>query len=489
MNALIFALLLGQEKAIVEGTVVNAMTNEPLRKAHVLLEGEKTRYAVVSGNEGKFRFEGLEPGDYTPEAQRTGFLDSNDESEIGLAAGEHVKDVVIKMTPQGLIAGHVIDEDGDPVPGLIVKATRTIHVNGQPVVLGIEQGYTDKEGYFLVAELQAGRYYLSVEPDRHEREVLQPGHPGTEEQFVPTDDLVPRDIPSGAALRNIEIHIRKAAVFRIRGRVSNPPKDPVGIRLVHPDGDLRPNDPQANLQDGAFEFAGIPPGNFVLNFEHGNSFCHIPVTIADRDIDGIVAELAPASARIEGTIKIDGGGHLTKPPTLLLAGNMGVTPGVIKEDGTFEWTNLAPRRYTLIWAPPNDFYRKSIQFKHQPLTDGIIDLRSGASTTLDIVVAPNAATINATVPEGKNIRVTLWSDVTLNNSTTDDNGAVSFTNLAPGEYRILAWQKIDREYTQIREFLTRFEAQKITLTEGSHENVQVKLIPKSTSDAEIAKLQ
>jgi len=41
MNALIFALLLAQDKAIVEGTVVNALTNEPLRKAHVLLEGEK----------------------------------------------------------------------------------------------------------------------------------------------------------------------------------------------------------------------------------------------------------------------------------------------------------------------------------------------------------------------------------------------------------------------------------------------------------------
>jgi hypothetical protein len=334
MIPLAFALLLVQEKAIVEGTVVNALTNEPLRKVHVLLEGEKTKYAVISGSEGKFRFEGLEPGDYNPEAQRTGFLDSSDEVEIGLAPGEHVKDVVIKMTPQGVIAGHVIDEDGDPVPGMIVKASRTIHVNGQPIVLGIEQGYTDKEGYFLVSELQAGRYYLSVEPDRHEREVWQPGRPGTEEQFVPTDDLVPRDIASGAALRNVEINIRKTTVFRIRGRVSNPAKEPVGIRLVHPDGNLTPNDPQANLQDGAFEFAGIPPGSFVLNFEYGSSFCRIPVTIADRDIDSIVAELAPASARIAGTIKIDGGGHLANPPTLILAGNMGMNSAVIKEDGT-----------------------------------------------------------------------------------------------------------------------------------------------------------
>jgi hypothetical protein len=80
-------------------------------------------------------------------------------------------------------------------------------------------------------------------------------------------------------------------------------------------------------------------------------------------------------------------------------------------------------------------------------------------------------------------------DATLNNVTTDDSGVVSFANLAPGEYRILAWQKVDREYTRIREFLARFDAQKITLIEGSHENVVVKVNPKSVSDAEVTKLQ
>jgi hypothetical protein len=33
MNAIIFALLLAQDKAIVEGTVVNALTNEPLQSS------------------------------------------------------------------------------------------------------------------------------------------------------------------------------------------------------------------------------------------------------------------------------------------------------------------------------------------------------------------------------------------------------------------------------------------------------------------------
>jgi hypothetical protein len=486
MIPLFFALLLTQDKAIFEGAVVNALTNEPLRKAHVVLGGDKN-YAVVTGNEGKFRFEGIEPGDYQLEAQRQGFLDADDEW-FELAPGEHVKDVVIKLTPQASIAGHVVDDDGDPVHTVYVTAARTVHVNGRAVALGRHQAITDTEGYFLLSELEAGRYYLSVEPSHHERQVFQPGHPGPEEEFVRTDDLVPRDVTAGAALRDIEVRIRETAVFRIRGRVSNPPKEVMGIRLVPPDGSVRQNDPQARLEEGVFEFAGIAPGSYVINFEHMGLYCRIPVTVADRDVDGIVAELAPGP-NLEGTIKIAGGGNFSKPPAIQLAGNLGFNPTIAKDDGTFGWTNLGPRHYTLIYGPPEGFYIKSLQLNHQPVAGATIDLTSGIGGTLDIVVAPNAAAITATVQGGKKAKVTLWSDAMLSTSETDDSGTVSFTNLAPGEYRILAWQRVDEEYTRIREFLARFDAPKITLTEGSHETIEVKLTSKSVSDAEAAKLQ
>ena len=48
---------------------------------------------------------------------------------------------------------------------------------------------------------------------------------------------------------------------------------------------------------------------------------------------------------------------------------------------------------------------------------------------------------------------------------------------------------MDEKFVEILEFRARFDAQKITLAEGAHENIEVKLIPKSASDAEIGKLQ
>jgi Carboxypeptidase regulatory-like domain len=483
MIPLFFVLFLAQEKAIVEGRVVNALTGEPLRKVQVVLEEGNTRYSVVSGIDGKFRFEGIAPGEYHPAGQRQGFLDYDDEQWLTLEHGAHIKDLAIKMTPQAVIAGHVLDDDGDPVPGLQVHASRTIHVNGRPVVLGTQGGFTNPEGYFLIAELGAGRYYLSAEPSHQFRDIPQPGHPGREEDFVHTDDPVPLDVTVGAALRNVEIHIRRSSVYRIRGRVASLPMGPVGLRLVQADGTLRPNDPQANLNAGSFEFASIAPASYLLTCYGVGIYCHVPVTVVDHDLD-LAVELAPGP-NIEGTIKMEGGGAFPKPPVIQLFDKM-VTA---KENGTFGWTNLAPKKYFIDYGPPDGCYVKSIQFNHQPLSGIFLDLTLGVGGTLDILVAPNAATLSATVEGGKKADVTLWSDSKTYHRDADANGVIQFDHLAPGEYRILAWQKVEEQFVEIPEFRARFDAQKITLAEGEHQNVEVKLIPKSASDAEVAKLQ
>ena len=168
-------------------------------------------------------------------------------------------------------------------------------------------------------------------------------------------------------------------------------------------------------------------------------------------------------------------------------------PATAQEDGTFSWENMAPQHYWLAYAPPEGDI-KSTLLNHQPIEKMAIDLSSGASATLEIVVSPNAATVSVVVhnangnPTSKGMAV-LWNDLELYLRETDANGAVKFTNLAPGEYRIAAWENAELAYLSIPEFRTRFDAKKITLAEGSHETIEVKLISKSASDAEIAKLQ
>ena len=63
-------------------------------------------------------------------------------------------------------------------------------------------------------------------------------------------------------------------------------------------------------------------------------------------------------------------------------------------------------------------------------------------------------------------------------------------NLAPGEYRVAAWEDIEPGLVQNPDFRERFEstAIKATLTESSNTTVEMKVIPRDTILAEIGKL-
>ncbi len=493
MIPLLFALLLAQDT--VEGTVLNALTNESLRKADVTLVRGKKTYAAISSTDGKFRFEAIDPGEYQLRVQRQGFLDADDEPEVEVTSGQEVKDIVIKLTPQGIIAGRVVDEDGDPVEEASVFIERSMQVNGRKISLSSDQSETNSEGYFFIGGLKPGPYHLSAAPPNSRMRFERPVNSGPRESLVRTEELAPIQLAPGAAMRGVEIKLRKSPIFRVRGRLSNSPKDYRNLWLT---GESQSH--SATIRDGAFVFNGVTAGSYTLTqsdtlaqradgaFAPPSMYCHVPITVSDRDVDGVVVELAPGPD-IEGLIRIDGDGHFAKPQKLGIVGDWSPQFVTANEDGTFRWTNLVPQVHFLNYAPPDGSYAKSIQFNHQPVKNRVIDLTSGSAGTLEIVVAPNAATISATVPGAKNATVALWNDSTSDAQQPDATGVVTFKSLAPGEYRIAAWQNIDRQYLNIPEFRALFDARKITLTEGSHETVELKPIPKSASDAEIAKLQ
>ncbi len=461
MIPLVFALLLPQEKTVVEGRVVNGITNEPLKKAHVSLNLDgNSSVEVLSGEQGKFRFEGFAPELYQLFAERLGFI-GEDGGWIEVAAGEHVEDLVIKMTPHSAIAGHIVDEDGDPVPGARIFVERRVYANGRAYVFDHQQKIADDEGYFFAGGLRAGRYYLTVFP---------PERTGVHEDLIRTENPVPIELSTGTVLRNAEVRLRQGRVFHIHGRVTNWPSAGIPVELV-------PTGAYTNPRNNKFEFDSVAPGDYFL--KSWSPSCPKAVTVTDHDIDDLVMEFTPGPS-ITGTIKP----RLPEPPIIMLdSGGINV-----KEDGTFEAARLKPEKYNVDVELPDGYYVKSVQFNHQPSPDHTIDLTSCTGGSVEIVVAPNAASVSVTVRDAKDSKVTLWSESTLRTKGADD-GDVTFENLAPGEYRILAWEKVEEKFLEIPDFRARFEAQKITLAEGSRQSVEVKLIPKSVSDAETAKLQ
>src|SRR5438445_2442975 len=149
----------------IEGHVLNSLTGTPLRKATVVLTAPTAPIFLVADTdgEGKFEFIGLPLGTYRLSASRTGFLDRPTRRPIRLGPNDRVTDAEIRLPPQSVIAGRVLDENGDPVDRARVGVFKQIYHNGRRQWDRLNTGMeTNDMGEYRISNLTPGRYLLQA---------------------------------------------------------------------------------------------------------------------------------------------------------------------------------------------------------------------------------------------------------------------------------------------------------------------------------------
>jgi hypothetical protein len=530
--------------ALISGSVCLAQTisgfvatpaGEPVRGATLRLSlnpststgflTQSELYSVFSDAKGNYAFEDLAPGRYAICSDKPGYLykcyaDSAKRVEFELAPGQRLTGIDIKMTPQAVISGRITDENGDPYPNLRVETAQWSYGRGgrQLKRTGGAGGFSNAEGDFSIGGLEEGSYYLQVQaqgaiPAGTQEAYLATYYPGV------TDPLkaVAVQVPSGGAVRGIQILMNKTRAYRVRGRLAGIPSEaapqapaaPTTVRLTFEDNPAltRLSTP---ARDGAFDFSAVLPGAYVLEVRAPAGFARQRVIVGSADVDGVLMRLAPY-AQITGTISIAGAAAMNGHPTvqLISADGMGgrSSPVPAGEDGTFAVRNLMPaaKYHVEVQALPLGTYVKSIRFGGRDVTKTPFDLTSGNSGMLNIVLSPNAGEAVATVHDADGLIrpsafVSLWTpglpaegapDFTKT-EVTDRDGKFTFTNLPPGEYRVAAWEGGDQTLYQamIPEVRAKLDstAAAVKLDEGARVSVDVPIIGRGTVEAEAAKL-
>lgn len=511
MIPLLFTLLAqtpapAPQKCALEGTVVSATTGAPLKKATVTLESLKELTTTTSA-EGKFKFENLEPDGYTITAERVGYLEGPG-TLVVLPPGESKTDVVVKLTPQAVISGRVLDEDGDPVVGVRVAYIRWVAAGEKKFKVEEDLQDVNGEGGFTITGLTAGNYYLQAVPDR----VQNKAHSGDDFTltFYPNAlDLAGAGaltVDAGAEIRNLEIRMRKSPTFRVRGKIAVPAGAtgvPNQLQLISQDStELSLGmGKSANIEKGSFEFVGVAPGSYILrsspNSQTGNHedgefgwgpahfFFREPIEVSDRDVDDVTAAFKPA-VDLAGTFHANGV-TLTKIPVVtLLAENfpsMRQLQAQSDNTGGFHVSQLAPDQYEVVISGlPDSVYIKSMRRGTQEVK-GSLDLTSASDAPLEITLASNAAEVSGTLRDLKGNPVpfhlvNLWmsDDDPAKSAQTTSDGSFTFKNLAPGDYHLAAWDNVDGEIRPAFRKIYETQASGVTVRESSRETVDVKLI-------------
>ena len=525
--------------ARLEGQVLS-QAGEPLRKATVRLKpyyadrSSNISYTDITDGAGKFVLEEVLPGRYTLSAERTGFLtqnygargatNSSPGSVLTLAAGESMKDLDFKLIPPGVIAGRVTDADGDPMPGLQVFATQTVRARGQRGLVPKGSAQTDDQGSFRIANLSPGPYYVSADDSesrvREQDNMVHPGRVLSRASNVKTyypDSIdaagaTSLQVVAGSELHGIDIRMRRERVFSIRGltidaATGKPAKTDLRADLkgaLHYGFDTAWE--TSSREDGTFELRNLLPGEYVLLASTNNradpAYGREEVSISDSDIAGVKVTLE-YGVTVTGTVKLEGGspaGRLSIFLSDLEGANGHSSSGQTKDDGTFELHGIALGKYAVhLQELPEGVYVKSIRLGQQDITRTLLDLTSGASGTLDILLSTRAAQVSGTVKNKDGaamtgVEVTLWPKQALSKSvyrgSTDQNGDFRIAGLAPGDYYMNAWEDLDPYLSFDLEFLKRFASPEttITLEEGEHQIAQPNLISREAAAAEAAKL-
>ena len=517
----------------VRGQVVSG-TGEPLRKAEVVLRPvnrsggfggmmpDGGTFVMTTDATGVFAFDGVPPGSYMVTAQRNGYVRQDGETRFGprttppivVTSGQAVAGVTVKMVPHGVVAGRIVDEDGEPVARMAVQVQRERWQRGQRQLLQVSTDTTNDLGEYRVAGLPAGRYIVSVtggRPFAGTMTAARAAQGAAEMNYVTTfypnvidaAQATPIAVGSGQETRGVDFQLRKIGTYRVRGRVVDPAGGaPRNLMVMAIPGENAIGLPGRNAaavrnQDGTFEVRGVAPGAYTVianraERDRGRSMATQQITVGNRDVEGLTLTLAPP-AEVTGSVRAEsdtalnlGSARVLLEPTAsmpMFGGNFLATV----TNGTFKIADVPPGTYRVRATNlPDGSYVKSVKMGPQEVLESGLQV-SGTAAPLDVLLGSNAPSVSGTVNDSSNkpaanITVALVPDSPRRNqyhlyatTTTADAGTFTFRNVTPGDYKVFLLTESEVESIQNPAFLSQIEGRgtSVRLVEGKTESVQL----------------
>lgn len=515
----------------VTGRVVSAAEGNPLKSARVSLIPEHSRsyneiYATSSDNDGHFTLRDIPPGLYRFFAAHAGFVEQHYKAGINdtgplfsLKSGEKVSNILFRLVTASVIAGRVMNEDGDPMQRVEVVALRRpseeeIEDVDAPRQHKIQlepvgSAGTDDRGQYRIFGLKPGEYFVrasdsflpaggSVPVDESDwvKEWLGSDYalayyPGVTQ--VSQAQVVP--IKAGEEAQ-ADISMRRVKTIEINGRVlgATGPAANSMVRLEAADGDGSDFNRQGTTDEkGNFRLRNIPQGTYyILAYQRQEgtgiyeSRARQKVESTGDNIDALIISLS-TGITIQGRLKVAGSASLALDRlrlALMPVEEDGPWGGrsEVKKDGSFEFNSVRDGSYAIaVWGLDRDAYVRSARCGPDDLLEKGVQVDGSSSGKIEVALSSAGAQVEGSVTDddgaviGAGVRLapdplTPYNHLRIQRTTTDQLGHFSLTNIAPGKYKLTARPMASSENTAYKT-----EPQAITLSENDHKTTQIKL--------------
>jgi hypothetical protein len=258
--------------------------------------------------------------------------------------------------------------------------------------------------------------------------------------------------------------------------------------------------------DGHFELPSVIAGTYFLTATGSDSggrlYGRVAIDVGETDIENISIPLSRGT-EVSGRITMDDSEafgrvsgvalrSLTEPSSGPLLPNSNLSANI--KDGAFKIGGVPPGDYTAVFTfvAPANIYMKSLRLNTQDARNGF-RLDGQPSVQLDVELGAKGGVADGVVVNEQQqpvsgATVVLVPEPSLRQrsslyriGTSDSSGKFHFEAIAAGEYKLFAWEAVERGAWEDSDFIGPFESRgkAATFLEGTGQTVQIPVIPSS----------
>jgi protocatechuate 3,4-dioxygenase beta subunit len=521
--------------ASVEGLVLNQVTKAPIKRVQVrLFRVEKgpismgsndAAYSTVTDAEGKFRIEGVEPGEYSLEHHKGSFVSGRGSrysmigSTLKLAAGEKLGSLRYYLTPQAIVSGRLFDDEGEPVEHAMVMVLGPVHGRSVVSLGGPQGGPTNDRGEYRISDLLPGQYYIQAEMRLEVIQQSETPHMSFVSTYYPNaldqSQATLIKVAAGQELTGQDITLRKDKVVKVSIKILEPDGSPAGnvSFMISRDKMSFSGVGMTSNKKGSLSLGVLRPGEYILQAMRSEPMGSelqgaLLLQVGESDVEDMPLQLPP-SLEASGTFVLEGSGNKGTDFAGRAAGAtpaefraMGGGYGVAKSDGTFRLNRVPPGKVELsaYCQSIRDSYVKSILVGGEDVFGKEIDSSAVSLGGITVILRADTASVNGTLDIPEERKSTLRQPMVvlfpvedhLRKSghvpqiQIDQNNHFEGKSLQPGEYLALAFEDSDPSTLYDPEFFAVIQSkgEKLTLAPGESRTLDLKPLPWPTEFAD-----
>ncbi|HKU24320.1 MAG TPA: carboxypeptidase-like regulatory domain-containing protein [Candidatus Sulfotelmatobacter sp.] len=470
----------------VSGVVVSKVDGHPLPQTRVALaetnDRQKVQY-VITGDDGRFVFPSVPAGKFSLTGRKRGFIpaayDQHDQFSTAIVTrgGLDTENLVLKLSPDGLIYGKILDEAGEPVRHATVTLYYDDHSAGIDQIRLARNATTDDLGAYEMSSLQPGTYYVSataqpwyavhppsqaegssdVRPAASAARSLDVAYPVTYYPDV-TDAESATPIPlRGGERLEVDIHFNPVQALRLLFHVSGDRKRGYVFPQLFQqslDGSSSTNFMTGTngvmISPGLVEISGIPAGRYDIRLQDANTSLQVrgvDVATQGQEVDTSTAE---ALSHVKLTVQVRGGESPSEIVAVLRSqGKRGMQGARLNANGEAEFQQVSAGDYELVvFGIRKNFSIAQISVDGAKVSGRNIEVAPGSSVSVNATITPGSVAVDGVAkragkPFAGAMVVLVPRDVEGNRDLfrrdqSDQDGTFSLRDVVPGDYTLVA---------------------------------------------------